>query len=187
MGAHSGAPLAMALCFWHNGAMTDKLAADIAAPAIANDAFYNRVAAPDLTAGGVWADLRPLVLLHQGWPPSPPPLCRGDGQLARHFSTLQGDHRGSCTVPRRSIGEVGWWSATNGLPTSHWSHQLSSSGLCGEWRMFHHHAGPLERAPEKEAAATGRAAAAYIDSKQIAPARHGDSGDCALHHGRPGG
>jgi hypothetical protein len=132
--------------------MTDKLAADLAALQFANDAFYEAFAAADIKAmEAAWADSPTVFCCHPGWPP----LTSRAEVMASWRDILHdaGPIPVTCTAPRpHLLGEVGLVCCYERFATQH----LVATNLFvragGQWRMFHHHAGPLARVPEEAAA-----------------------------------
>jgi SnoaL-like domain len=135
--------------------MTDTLAADLAALQFANEAFYEAFAAADLKAmEAVWADVPTVFCCHPGWPP----LTSRTEVMAswRDILADAGPVPVVSTSPRvHLLGEVGLVCCYEQFANQH----LVATNLfirpSGQWRMFHHHAGPLARVPE-EAAAPGK-------------------------------
>jgi len=134
-------------------AMSDHLAAELAALQFANDSFYDAFAAADLKAmEAVWADLPTVYCCHPGWPP----LTSHAEVMAswRDILADAGPIPVTCTAPRPHLfGEVGVVCCYERFANQH----LVATNLFiragGQWRMFHHHAGPLAKVPEEAAAA----------------------------------
>jgi hypothetical protein len=134
--------------------MKNSLAADLAALEFANDAFYQAFAAADLQAmDAVWADQPTVFCCHPGWPPI---TSRAEVLASwRDILADAGPVPVACTAPRAHLfGEVGMVCCYERFAKQH----LVATNLFvrsnGQWRMVHHHAGPLARVPEEAVAAT---------------------------------
>ena len=133
--------------------MKDTLTADLAALEFANDAFYQAFAAADLQAmEAVWADQPTVFCCHPGWPPI---TSRAEVMASwRDILADAGPIPVVCTAPRVHLfGEVGLVCCYERFANQH----LVATNLFvrsdGQWRMIHHHAGPLARVPEVAVAA----------------------------------
>jgi SnoaL-like domain len=130
-------------------AMTDNPTADLAALEFANDAFYQAFAASDIAAmEAVWAEQPTVYCCHPGWPPL---TSRAEVMESwREILASAGPVPVACTAPRASLfGEVGLVCCYERFGNQH----LVATNLFlrtgTQWRMIHHHAGPLARVPEE--------------------------------------
>jgi hypothetical protein len=129
--------------------MSDSLAADLAALEFANDAFYQAFAAADIKAmDAIWADLPTVSCCHPGWPPI---TARAEVmQSWRDILADAGPVPVTCAMPvPHRFGEIGVICCYERFANQH----LVATNLFirdrGQWRMIHHHAGPLARVPEE--------------------------------------
>lgn len=133
-------------------AMPDPLPAELAALVFANDAFYEAFAAADVKAmEAVWADLPTVFCCHPGWPP----ITSRDEVIAswRDILADAGPIPVICTAPRAHLfGGVGVVCCYERFGNQHLVATNLFVRIEGQWRMIHHHAGPLARVPEEAAA-----------------------------------
>jgi hypothetical protein len=140
-------------CVRHNAPMTENTSADIAALEFANDAFYQAFAAADMAAmEAIWAMQPNVFCSHPGWPP----LTSRDEVMASWRDILAEGKPipVGCRLPRASpFGDVGLVCCFEQFGNQF----LVATNLFlrggGQWRMIHHHAGPLSRIPKELASA----------------------------------
>jgi len=125
------------------------MTADLAALEFANDAFYQAFAAADFDAmAAVWSEQGNVFCCHPGWPPI---TSRAEVMASwQEILTAAGPIPVSCVAPKVTVhGEVGLVCCYERFANQH----LVATNLFvradGQWRMIHHHAGPLARVPEE--------------------------------------
>jgi hypothetical protein len=112
----------------------------------ANDAFYAAFASGDLDAlDAVWARLSPVACCHPGWEP-----LVGRAQVMASFRAIVGNGAPAvrcADATAHLLGEVAYVVCTETLPAG----RLAATNFFvrenGQYRLFHHHAGPI--APQR--------------------------------------
>lgn len=133
--------------------MVENTPADVAALEFANDAFYQAFADADMAAmEAIWADQPNVFCTH----PGRPPLTSRDEVMAswRDILTEGKPIPVGCRLPRATpFGDAGLVCCFEKFGSQY----LVATNLFlragRQWRIVHHHAGPLAHVPEALAAA----------------------------------